>query len=320
VNKNLKNIGEYALIDLIKKWMDKKKDKSILGIGDDAAQVLFKSNKIIASVDALVENIHFTRKITSFYDLGYKSLAVNISDMSAMGAKSLFALITFSVTKDMTFKNIKDFYKGFKTLADKFNIKLIGGDTVKSKRDIFVSVTILGESYSKTSILRSGAKCGDYLCVTGTFGDAGYGLNLLQKNIKDKFFYQRFNRPDSRCQESMFIAKNNIASSMMDASDGLVSSIYELMNKSKTGCEIFYNKIPVSKKLKSKTNIMNYILYGGEDYELVFTVHPEKIDLVKSKMKNMSIIGRVTNNKKIKFLDENNKEINVKYKTYDALK
>jgi thiamine-monophosphate kinase len=319
VNNNLKNLGEYGLIDLIKNWVDKKKDKSILGIGDDAAQLIFKNNKIIASVDALVENIHFTKKITSFYDLGYKSLAVNISDMSAMGAKPLFVLITFAITKDMTFPNIKDFYYGFKNLADKFNVKIIGGDTVRSEKDIFISVTILGELYSEKSILRSGAKDKDYLCVTGTFGDSGFGLNLLQKNIKDKFFSQRFNRPDMRCKESEYIAKNNIASSMMDASDGLISSIYELMNKSKTGCEVFYDKIPVSKKLKNKTNFMNYVLYGGEDYELVFTVRPEKINLVKKNMKNVSIIGRVTKNRKIKFLDKNNKELDIKYKTYDAL-
>ncbi|MFC1546237.1 thiamine-phosphate kinase [bacterium] len=319
--KSLNQIGEFSLIEKIKDWLKNKNDKTIIGIGDDAAVVPSFKHPLVISKDALIEGTHFTKKITSFYDLGWKSLGVNISDISAMGAKPYFALIAIAAPKNLTLKQIKEFYNGFKALADITKVQLIGGDTIHSRKDIMVSVTIIGKISGKKPIRRSTAKPGDAVCATGTFGDSAYGLYLLKKGKKDKLFSKRFNRPMPRWEYGAKIGKFNLANAMMDVSDGLVSTINEIMAKSKTGCNIMYDKIPVNKNLIQKAGIkkaMSYALYGGEDYELVFTVPKQKLKKVTKILPDAQVIGSVTKGKKITFLNKQKKPLKIRKKGYTA--
>lgn len=255
-------MNEFELIENIKSWLGTKEF-----IGDDAAVL---PNNILTCVDTLVEDVHFTRQITSFYDLGWKALAVNISDIAAMGGISKYALISFAATPDVNEKDFKDFYDGFKALADLSGVVLVGGDTVSAKTKIVVSVTLIGEVINQP-ILRTGAKAGDYVYLTGTCGEAAKGLHELLTTGKTN--YQKFNRPMPRFKEGEIIGKNQLAHSMIDVSDGLAFSLYELIKNTDLGIEL-------------TEEFDDDALFGGEDYELVFTSD--------QLLKDFHVIGKVT--------------------------
>jgi thiamine-monophosphate kinase len=294
----LKNLGEFGLIDNIKSWIDSKNLKSndnVIGIGDDSAVVKNFNNNLLTSIDTLVEGTHFTKEITSFYDLGWKSLAVNISDISAMGGVPKYALISFACPDDTKIDDLKQFYFGFQELAELASVQLIGGDTVRTSEKIVVSVSIIGETIDNNYFLRSGAKVGDYVCATGTFGDSAVGLKqLLQDNLAKNYFTEKFNRPMPRFKEAKILGEQNLANSMIDVSDGLVFSLYELSEKSKIGILLEENKIPVSKQIKQIEHYLDYALYGGEDYELIFTVSEKNIKTVLNSLENVNIIGKIS--------------------------
>ncbi|MCP4481934.1 MAG: thiamine-phosphate kinase [bacterium] len=266
-------MDEFQLIENIKSWIE---DQEM--IGDDAAIL---PNNTLACVDTLVEDVHFTRKITSFYELGWKALAVNISDIAAMGGRSKYALISFAVTDDIISSDLKQFYYGFKELAKLAGVVLIGGDTVKSKTKIVVTITLLGEVISEP-ILRKGANLGDYLCLTGVCGEASKGLQELLKIGKTTSLrHKKFNKPMPRFKEGIIIGENRIANSMVDISDGLAFSLYELIKDMNLG-------ISLNQEFDSDA------LYGGEDYELLFTVS-DLNKLQKLKNSHVNIIGKITN-------------------------
>ncbi|MFC1485114.1 thiamine-phosphate kinase [bacterium] len=316
-------MNEFDIIENIKKWVSsKEKQTSLIGIGDDAAVIPPFKDKLLISKDALVEGVHFTRNITSFYELGWKALSVNLSDIAAMGGMPLFALISFACpARNIKLENLKDFYNGFRELADLASgLQLIGGDTVKSKSDIFISVTILGKCLGGKPILRNNAQDQDYICATGTFGDAAFGLEklLAGENI-DSFFANRFNKPTPRFREGIIIGENQLANAMMDVSDGLSFTLHEMAEKSDKKFEIYYDKIPVSKNLKQNSEkFMDYALYGGEDYELIFCAPQKKLEDVKNLIPNATVIGRVKNGDGVKFLNSKGEAVCVERKGYNA--
>lgn len=298
--KSLKNVGEFGLIENIKSWIDSKdlkSDDNVIGIGDDAAVIKNFSSSLLTSIDTLVEGTHFTTDITSFYELGWKALAVNISDIAAMGAIPKYALISFACPEGTKIEDLQQFYFGFQELSKLAGVKLIGGDTVKTIEKIVVSVSIIGETINGNYFLRSSAKVGDYVCATGTFGDAAVGLQQLlnDKSVKN-YFTERFNTPMPRFKEAKILGEKNLANAMIDVSDGLVFSLYEIAEKSKLGIVLEQSKIPISKEIKKLDNCLDFALYGGEDYELVFSVSEDKIDEVMNNigLKNVSIIGKVS--------------------------
>jgi len=320
---DLKNIGEFGLIENIKSWLDSKDsniDANVVGIGDDAAVINKISDKILTSIDTLVEGTHFTRDITNFHELGWKSLAVNISDIAAMGGIPKYALISFACPEGTKIENLKQFYFGFQELAKLAKVRLIGGDTVKTSEKIVVSVSIIGETINGNYFLRSGAKAGDFVCVTGTFGDAAFGLKqlLLDKLVKN-YFTDRFNKPMPRFLEAKILGEKNLANAMIDVSDGLVFSLYEIAEKSNLGILIEKNKIPISQQLQKILKNLDYALYGGEDYELIFTVSEKNINEVVNSLKNVNIIGNMTDVfAGVRMKSENDKTENLVKKGYSA--
>ncbi len=268
-------INEFDLITRYFSQKFPKRDDVILGIGDDAALCMIPSDMQLAiAIDTLVEGIHFP-SMTRPKDIGYKALAVNLSDMAAMGAVPAWMtlVLTCPETNDAW---LSQFSAGLKELAEAHQVSLIGGDTTSGPLTITVQIT--GFVPPNCALKRSGAQPGDGIYVTGTLGDAGLGLAALQKQIVLplpvlNFVESRLNRPTPRLQEGQ--ALRGIANSAIDISDGLVADLEHILTASGVGASLALDKLPLSNALRdylSSESAWNFALSSGDDYELCFTV------------------------------------------------
>ncbi len=266
----LSQLGEFGLIDRIAR-REHKRSTTLIGIGDDAAVLKFPvpslpreksrgsqfpKRYLLITTDTFIENIHFRTKGLSFIALGQKVLAANISDIAAMGGWPTHALVTVGLPKTINVKSVDELYRGIDRLARRFKIDIIGGDTIQSPKEVVISITLLGEDEKEFLLTRSKAKVGDAILVTGKFGGPA----------AKKFPISNFQFP-IRIKEARKIAKNKMATSMIDSSDGLVRSVMEICKASKVGARIWLDKVPVARGAT-----LEQALYGGEEYELVFTV------------------------------------------------
>ncbi len=274
--------GEFGLIKDIAAVIGKPSKNVIKGIGDDTAVIDTGGKKyLLATTDTLIESVHFDMSYFSFYDLGWKALAVNLSDIASMGGVSRYALVSLGLTKKVKTKDVRALYKGMEALAKKYRVDIIGGDTVFSPEKISITVSVIGEAEKKKVLYRKGARPGDLIMVTGDFGSAVPGKN--KKHLC----------PEPRVLEGQIIAKNGRATAMMDCSDGLAFTIGEICRQSGTGADVREKLIPLSKGASLKQ-----ALYGGEDFELVFTCPPKFADIIADKVCSatgtaVSIIGNV---------------------------
>jgi thiamine-monophosphate kinase len=321
-DKTISDIGEFGLIDIIKKSF-KGNDKNIIAdIGDDAFS--FKSDREIISItkDMLIEDIHFKKEWISPFELGKKVIETNISDIAAMGkVSSKYIFIGLGIPNDIKISYLKQFIKGIKSSCYTYGAMIKGGDTVKAEK-ISISVTVIGISTNKV-IKRSGAQNGDLIGITNYCGDSGAGLDLLYKtglnplNKYQKYLISKHNCPKARVKESAKISK--FVNSMTDSSDGLYFSLQLLTKASSKGAEIIIDKIPISKQLqktiKDKNKQIDYALFGAEDYELVFTVSPDKAKKIKKLLPQVSYIGEIKSTKGMDFI-YNGKKFKIKYKGF----
>ncbi len=276
----LSQLGEFGLIELIKKTSKKRAD-TIIGIGDDCAVVKASSKKLLLlTTDALVENVHFKRKGLSFFALGQKALLANISDIAAMGGLPTHAVVTVGFPKTLSLKNAQALYNGLESIAKKNGIDIVGGDTVASPKGIVISITLMGEVEKKYLLKRTGAKPNDLICVTGNFG--GEAAN--------QYRITHYALHISRINEARIIAKSRIATSMIDSSDGLIRSVRELCKASKVGANIWTQYVPIANGAN-----LDQALYGGEEYELVFTVPKNSIARTQKLLgEKVTIVGEIT--------------------------
>ncbi|MBI4687518.1 MAG: thiamine-phosphate kinase [Nitrospirae bacterium] len=281
----LSRLGEFGLIEKIRSSFSGASSEIIKGIGDDAAALKTSRSKItLVTTDMLLEGVHFNLSFTTFYQLGYKSLAVNISDIFAMGGRPKYFLIGLGIPKGCDSKNIDDFYSGINSLAEKWKINIIGGDTCASRNGFIISGTLIGEA--EKIITRSGAKPGDWVFATNTLGDSAMGLRLLEKtgNKKSKAKSSHFPFPISYLKLINKHLMPDIAplknisgiNSMIDISDGLLIDLSHICDESKVGARIYEDKVPLSQELKEaaknlRLNPLSFALQGGEDYALLFT-------------------------------------------------
>lgn len=236
----------------------------ILGPGDDAAILAPSAKARVVCVDTLNENIHFPSGALAA-DIGYKSLAVNLSDIAAMGATPQFALLALSIP-NADEKWVSEFARGFFELADQYQVLLIGGDLTRGP--LSISVTLIGEA-EKNYLTRSGAKVGDKIYVTGKLGAAGLALQYIKENKPlDDYLQQRFYRPKPRVKEGLQLAQ--CVSSCIDISDGLLGDLSHILQQSQVAARLDLEKIPFDGSLSLALN-------AGEDYELCFTVAPENV-------------------------------------------
>jgi thiamine-monophosphate kinase len=275
------------------------------GIGDDAAVLRKDRAGNLLTKDLLIEEVHFQKNFHSPEILGRKSLAVNISDIAAMGGQPEYALLGLGLPPDTETEWIDGFFTGFRSCSKEFKTHLIGGDITRS-RHIVISVTVIGRAHRV--IRRSGASYGDLIYVSGTLGDAAFGLELLQAGQKPKDFprksrlFQAFLDPKPRIELGLFLARNHLATAMMDLSDGISRDLPRLCRMSGTGADIWEKKLPISSELKEfAAQPYAYAVHGGEDYELLFTVSPsQEAALLDIKDNfNLTCIGCMTGSKDV---------------------
>lgn len=303
----LSQIGELSLLEQIRKSFEKKSSNIVVGIGDDAAVVKPIDKYLLVSTDMMVEGVHFDLGFITPYQLGFKLISVNVSDIYAMGGKPFYVLLNIAVNKDTDTKFIDRLFDGVKDAINLYNTILIGGDLSATDIGMALSATLIG--YVKRHIKRSGANIGDRIYVTGYLGDSACGLELLKKIKRPvplergaKSMEQRAKNknsvPYALCPMPLEGLSWNVvepllrkhlmpearnpksfvrdATSMIDISDGLLIDLSRLCNESKVGARIYIENVPLSPELKKTASHLGIspvelALSGGEDYEMLFT-------------------------------------------------
>ena len=276
----LSRLGEFGLIDRIRRKVAVGRGVR-LGIGDDAAWVDHPQGSSLVTADLLIEGIHFDLKWTSLVDLGYKSLAVNISDIAAMGGTPAYVMLSLGIPANFDSNNIDAFYRGIKSLAKKHGITIIGGDTNTADL-LIISVCLIGHP-PKKPVCRSGAHVGDDIYVTGTLGDAALGLSMLRLKRQPQSgavaqLLKRHHRPVPRLAAGRLLARRRLATAMIDVSDGLIQDLGHICQASAVGANLQQDKLPLSGAYCAVAGKfdMRHALSGGEDYELLFCAARQK--------------------------------------------
>jgi len=309
-NETLKELGEFGLIERIAGLFEPDTDKDFTGIGDDCAVIKNDASySTLITTDMLLEGRHFRREWSSAKDLGYKSLAVNLSDISAMGGKPRYALLSIGLPSDTDPNWLDGFFSEVARLCESYGVKLIGGDTAKSS-SIIINYTVLGSIEHQNILWRSAAKPGDKIGLLGKVGEGGAGLRLLEESHSKevpshKDLIKSHNRPSIYVKEAVFLADSGIVHSMIDVSDGIQSDAGHIAKQSGVSLSIHTNTLPVSKQLidvcdKFSWSVEEIALTAGEDYALMFTFDCEKEDTLKAKLQDsfpetdFTVIGEVT--------------------------
>lgn len=295
--------GEFKLIGHIREMFGTPAD--MLGIGDDCAVIPQDGNlETLVSTDMLVEGIHFLPD-ASPYELGWKSAAVNISDIAGMGGTPVGSFLSMALPRTLKDSYILDFLHGYKDLSDRYGCPLLGGDTTSSPDRLCISVTVIGSCPRGKSVKRSGALPGDLICCTGTLGDSAAGLKILLGEVRSGSgsLIRRHCSPLPRIEEGLALAQAGVHA-MMDISDGIGSDIRHILEESGCGAVIDTRALPVSDELRefcdaNGLDTRDLALEGGEDYELLFTLAPETEAQLKV---GHSVIGRITGGSGVEWL------------------
>lgn len=288
-------MAEFSIIDT---YFNRKNANSVdLGVGDDSALLTPPPHQqLVICADTSVAGRHFPLD-THPHAIGWKSVAVNLSDIAAMGAKPHSILLALSLDQ-IDHAWLKEFSQGLYDCCDQFGVSLIGGDTTQSPH-LTITVTALGWIESGQAITRSGAQPGDLICVSGTVGDAAYGLQHLGHPLQKRLDY-----PTPRCQLGQQL--KGLATSMIDISDGLAQDLGHILEASNAGAEIYLENLPVSAEVAQLEQEKKYqlALAGGDDYELCFTISPNNYQLlIQQKIDvNLTIIGQITQNLGLTYL------------------
>ena len=293
----IKNIGEFGLIDRIKKLI--KTDASVVkGPGDDCAVIKFSKDKyMLFTCDMIVEGVDFTAKERP-YLVGRKAIAVSISDIAACAGLPRYCLVSLGVPKNSSLEFIDKLIKGMFHFARRYGINIVGGD-LSCSRQLTINVSMLGIVEKKNLILRSGAKIGDIIFVTGKLGGSILGKHLSFT---------------PRIKEARFLVKNFRVNSMIDISDGLTQDLGHILEESLKGAIIYEDLIPISKQARN----LHDALYWGEDFELLFTVSAyEAKKLYRKKLTGFKPIGEIVDKKYgLRLVDERGKEKIIKPKGF----
>ncbi len=306
---SLSELGEFGLIDRIAHLFGRSGNADEIGIGDDCAVLPGGDDRsLLITTDMLIEDRHFRRDWISADDLGYKSLAVNMSDISAMGGKPLYAFLSIGLPDDLPLDWIEQFFRGTHALANIHGVKIMGGDTTKSPGPMVINYTLLGEIKSENILRRSAAEPGDQIAVLGNLGESGAGLKLLLEkeppfSSDEQKLIKAHNRPHLFVDEAQFLAEFGGVHAMIDLSDGLQSDGGHIAKASNASLVVESENITITKPLqnvcqKHSWSHLELALASGEDYGLLFTISREKAEALKHNFKakfgySYNIIGEV---------------------------
>jgi thiamine-monophosphate kinase len=309
--------GEFALISRIAKT-DIRDPDVIKGIGDDCAVIKSKDGKyLLVTTDMMVENDHFNVSWSTPEQIGMKLMECNVSDIVSMGGIPKYAFLSMNIKKDTTVEFMDGFYSGLYASAREHGVFLLGGDTTHGNEYVF-NLALTGEVEPSLLRLRSHAKPGDLICVTGTLGGSTAGLKLLLKGV-DGYLADHLEPKSRKVWEGIAIAE--FARAMIDVSDGLGSEVTHICEESKTGARIDFSSIPISDKTSESAQKLgldsyDFALYGGEDFELVFTIPAGHIEGLKKKFTDFSVVGEILDAQDGIFILKNGKKMPV-LKGYD---
>ena len=298
---DVNELGEFGLIEHLTKDFPIKNKSTYKGVGDDAAVIDNGKMMTVVSTDMLVEGIHFDMMYSPLKHLGYKSVIVNLSDIYAMNAIPKQITMSLAFSNRFSVEALEEFYSGVRLACERYNVDLVGGDTTSSPKGIIISVTAIGEVEKDRLTYRNTAKVGDLMCVTGDFGAAYLGLQILERekqiyvsspgvqpDLEDQsYLVGRQLKPEA--QKDMiegFRKANLIPTSMIDVSDGLASEVFHICKQSGVGAIVEESGVPIHPDaemmaLKFKIDPIAAALSGGEDYELLFTIDPSDVEKVK---------------------------------------
>jgi thiamine-monophosphate kinase len=268
----LAELGEFGLIDRIAHGVAPSPSVP-LGIGDDAAALLPTPGYLtLITSDMLLEGVHFDRSFGAPRILGRKSLAVNLSDLAAMGAKPRHFLLGIALPADVPVDFMDGFTAGMLEMAARFGVTLVGGDTCSAKGEIAISITALGEQRPELVLKRSGARAGDLIFVTGTVGDSAAGLLALKSGVRGGYLVSRHLDPQPRVAAGVALAEAGLATAMIDVSDGVLADLGHICELSGAGARLELGRLPLSDEYRAACGDDPYrlALSGGEDYELLF--------------------------------------------------
>ncbi len=292
----LSEVGEFGLIARLARLIGGREGDAsgiVLGIGDDAAAFRPAPGRLlIATADMLVEEVHFRRDWMSARDLGWKSLAVNLSDCAAMAAEPCFALACVALEKETAVATVEELYAGMQELATHFGVRLAGGDTVRARGGQVIAVTVIGDVVPEQMATRAGARPDDVLLVTGTLGDSAAGCAALQAGPAavarvPEAVLQAHRRPWPRVAEARAAAVTGGLTALIDLSDGLASDVRHIGEESGVGAEIDAAAIPLSPACREAAACLGLdplalALSGGEDYELLLAVAPHRVSDIRA--------------------------------------
>lgn len=273
----LSTVGEFGFIRTIAARAGSDPDL-LVGIGDDAAAARISPGMVLLSTaDLLAEGVHFDLAWSDAYRLGRKSLAVNLSDIAAMGGAPRFALLSLAIPPQLPLEFMESFVGGFLAQAGTYGVSLIGGDTSSSRGGLVISVTLLGEQAPARIVRRSGAGEGELICVSGTIGDAALGLQRLRAGERQGGAITRHLDPLPRVELGRALAEAGLVTAMIDISDGLAADLGHILTASKRGGELNIDLLPLSAEFREavprdQSDYLALSLSGGEDYELLFTL------------------------------------------------
>lgn len=295
---------EFDIIDRLRKraLVD---DHVLLGIGDDAAVIKGSGGRdLVACCDLMIEGVHFRTEWISPGQLGRKALAVNLSDIAAMGGVPKYAMLSIAFPRWCTTDFLDDFFDGIFQLAQTNGVSVIGGDTSSSPDSMFIDISLIGECDSGKAVGRRGAQVGDLVYVSGSLGASALGLSLLEDgfrlnedhDLRDprRQAVDKHLAPEPRLQLGRVLASEQLVTAMIDISDGLSSDLWHILDESSVGAMLSASSIPIAECVKSIAAVQPEIdpvslaLNGGEEYELLFTARPENQQRVMSAAKTLN--------------------------------
>jgi len=322
MKRSLVGMSEFGLIDIIKKRYQTMNKDIIAGIGDDATVfAIDKTRAGLLTIDTLVDKIHFDLSYTSFENLGHKALAANLSDIAAMGGRPVLAVVSITIPRDIRLKDIEKMYAGMRKLAKNYGMAVCGGDTVTG-RELSLTIAVYGEGRKNNIGLRSGAKAGDAILVTGSLGASQAGMEILNSKFKiqNSELTKKHLRPEPRVKEAQLLASKFKLHGMIDISDGLASELHHLARESRVGILIDQGALPVADEAITAANSLKkdpleYCLYSGEEYELLFTLPARqavKAKIILSRAGTpCSIIGQVIKGNGVRMIGRDLKNVKV---------
>lgn len=322
----LRKLGERELLAVIRRHFAVPRKDVVLGIGDDTAILKPGPGQLLVTKDLLVEGYDF---IVSLHDprlLGRKSLNVNISDIAAMGGRPLYAVLGLGLPSGTSLDWVVEFFAGLKEAGRAAGVVLVGGDLSQS-RHVFVSVTVIGRA--ERAVLRSGARPGEHIFVSGSLGDSKQGLLLYKKGHRMgesaaiDHFLREFLDPKPQTALGLELARRRAVSAMIDCSDGLSVDLNNICQASGVGAELDPLRIPMSRFLKAfRKDPLSLALHGGEDFQLIFTVRPSALPRLEPLRKKfrLSDIGRIVTEKGIWTVDARGRRKVLEIKGYEHFK